>query len=57
LAVARRAVAAMLFQRSGAPASQLPRQSTASTWAIVVWIMLVAASFFALSGWWAVDRY
>lgn len=57
LAVARRAVAAMLFQRPREHVSGPPRVSVAAAWAITVWIALVAASFLALSGWWAIDRY
>jgi hypothetical protein len=57
LAVARRAVAAMLFQRARSQISRPARVSAWNSWAMVVWIVLVAASYFVLVGWWAVERY
>lgn len=57
LAVARRAVAAMLFQRSRSEMPRAARVSVWGSWALVAWIVLVAASYFVLVGWWAVERY
>lgn len=57
LGVARRAVAAMLFQRSDEHPPRAARVSAWGSWAMVVWVVLVAASYFVLIGWWAVERY
>jgi hypothetical protein len=57
LALARRAVAAMLFQRSGGPNPRATSVSVWGSWAIVIWTLLMAASYFVLAGWWTVDRY
>lgn len=57
LAAARRAVAAMLFQRPAQAGPPAVRVSVRAAWALVAWIALVAGSYVVLNGWWAIDRY
>jgi hypothetical protein len=57
LTMARRAVAAVLFQHSDEPAPASPRVSSYVAWTLIAWVMTITASYFAFWSWWAIDGY
>jgi len=57
LALARRAVAAVLLKGTARPARGVPRVSNLLAWAFVVWAVAVAIAYLAFGGWWKIPWY
>jgi hypothetical protein len=52
MASARRALAAVLFNRAGAPKPVGLRVASCLAWALVAWTLAIAFSYFAFGSWW-----